>query len=339
MRLVTFTRGRGPPRLGAVLGSWDRWESVVDLQAADRRLPGDMLAFVDACGSLAGKTWSLARRVVAGAEKASRNRRPRYVVPAKSVRVRAPIVPRLLRDFIAFRAHIARTREVAGSRLPPEWDLFPAYYNGNHNAVVGPDEVVRMPRFPVAGTGGLTFADTSRLDYEGEIGFVVGRGGRNIDVRRAAGLLFGVTIFNDFSARDIQFTVARVGMGPGPGKDFANSLGPCIVTRDEFGALDDKRVAVRVNEAERVRGVYRDMVYKSPYVAPGERVLWSFPEMVEIVSKSQAVRPGEVWGSGTIPGACELERGDAARYLMPGDVVEVEIEGIGVLRNRIVPST
>ncbi|MGQ0797884.1 MAG: fumarylacetoacetate hydrolase family protein, partial [Methanobacteriota archaeon] len=295
------------------------------------------LALVDACGSLSGPTWALARRIVARADKAARGRGARFVLPRRSVRIRAPIVPRLLRDFIAFRAHIARTREVAGSRLPPEWDLFPAYYNGAHTAVVGPGEDVRMPRFPVAGPT-RTYADTAKLDYEAEVGFVLGRGGRDITLSRAAGCLFGVTIFNDFSARDIQFTVARVGMGPGPGKDFANALGPCIVTRDEFGALDDKRVVVRVNGSERIRGVYGDMVHKSPYLAPGERALWSFPEMVEIVSRSQPVHPGEVWGSGTIPGACELERGEAARYLAPGDVVEVEIEEIGVLGNRIVPS-
>jgi 2-keto-4-pentenoate hydratase/2-oxohepta-3-ene-1,7-dioic acid hydratase in catechol pathway len=244
-----------------------------------------------------------------------------------------------LRDFIAFRAHVRRTREVAGSRFPEEWDLFPAYYNGTHTAVLGPDDPVRMPRFPVATSGDRTYADTTKLDYEAEVGFVLGRGGRDVPASRAASFLFGVTIFNDFSARDIQFSVARVGMGPGPGKDFANALGPCIVTRDEFGPLGEQHVVVSVNGHERMRGVYRDMVFKSPYVGPGERPLWPFPEMVEVVSRSQTIRPGEVWGSGTIPGACELERGEAARYLRPGDVVEVTIGGIGVLRNRVVSAT
>ncbi|MGQ0796286.1 MAG: hypothetical protein ACT4OI_00245, partial [Methanobacteriota archaeon] len=101
MRLVTFTKGRGSPRLGAVLGAWDAWEGIVDLQASDRRLPANMLAFVDACGSLSGPTWALARRVVARADKAARGRGARFVLPRRSVRIRAPIVPRLLRDFIA----------------------------------------------------------------------------------------------------------------------------------------------------------------------------------------------------------------------------------------------
>ena len=338
MRLVTFVRGRGPPRLGALLGPWDVPASVVDLNAADRRLPADMLAFIDACGGLRGPLWALARKVVSASEKAADRRRPRYVVPARSVKLRVPLTPRLLRDFIAFRAHVARTREVSGSRLPPEWDRFPAYYNGNHHQVVGPGDPVRVPRFPEEAGGVRTYVETKKLDYEAEIGFVLGRGGRDVNPGQAATFLFGVTIFNDFSARDIQFTVGRVGMGPGPGKDFANALGPCIVTRDEFGALGPQRIGVRVNGQERIRGTYADLVFKSPYLGPGERPLWSFEEMVEIVSRSQAVRPGEVWGSGTIPGTCELERGESAQYLAAGDTVEIGIEGIGVLRNRIVGS-
>jgi len=337
MRLVTFSRGRSEPRLGAVLPEIDP-TVVVDLNAADRRLPSDMLSFVDACGGLRGKTWTQARLVLERARKAARTRRARYLHSARAVRLRPPIRPRLLRDFIAFRAHVARTREVMGSRVPAEWDAFPAYYNGTHLDVLGPDNAVRVPRFPVAGGTEPRFVETTKLDYEAEIGYVVGRGGRDVEGAPAARCLFGVTIFNDFSARDIQFTVARVGMGPGPGKDFANALGPCIVTRDEFGTPDENVIQVHVNGKERFRGKYRELVYRSPHLAPGDRPLWSFPEMIECISRSQEVRPGEVWGSGTIPGGCELERGDAAQYLVPGDVVEVGIQGIGTLRNRIAPS-
>jgi 2-keto-4-pentenoate hydratase/2-oxohepta-3-ene-1,7-dioic acid hydratase in catechol pathway len=107
------------------------------------------------------------------------------------------------------------------------------------------------------------------------------------------------------------------------------------VTRDEFGELRDQSVVVRVNNEERLRDRYRTMVFESPWVPAGQRALWSFPEMVECLSRSQPIQACEVWGSGTIPGGCELERGDRARYLKPGDRVEIEIEGIGVLTNSI----
>jgi len=130
-------------------------------------------------------------------------------------------------------------------------------------------------------------------------------------------------------------TAGRIGMGPAPGKDWANALGPCIVTRDELGELRDQSVAVRVNGEERSRGRYDELVHRNPLVKGGERPLWSFPEMLQHLSHAQTIHAGEVWGSGTIPGGCELERGDKARYLNPGDRVEIEIEGIGVLANSI----
>jgi len=110
------------------------------------------------------------------------------------------------------------------------------------------------------------------------------------------------------------------------------------VTRDEFGELRDQSVVVRVNNEERLRDRYRTMVFENPWVPAGARALWSFPEMVECLSRIQPIQAGEVWGSGTIPGGCELERGDRARYLKPGDRVEIEIEGIGILANSIGPA-
>jgi len=133
-------------------------------------------------------------------------------------------------------------------------------------------------------------------------------------------------------------TATKTGMGPAPGKDWANALGPCIVTRDEFGELRDQSIVVRVNNEERLRDRYRSLVHENPWVQEGQRALWSFPEMLEFLSRFQPIHAGEVWGSGTIPGGCELERGDRARYLKPGDRVEIEIEGIGVLENSIAAS-
>jgi 2-keto-4-pentenoate hydratase/2-oxohepta-3-ene-1,7-dioic acid hydratase in catechol pathway len=338
VRLVTFSRGGGNQRLGAVLGTWDRWETIVDLHAADPALPGDMGAFVDLAGGLSGETWDRARRVLRDSPRTTREAGPAKTFRPDEVHVHAPIAPRLLRDFLAFRGHVARARAAIGSGVALEWDRTPAYFNENHLNVIGPDDTVPRMQYEIFEGGHAKTVETQKLDYEAEVGFVLGVGGHRIESRDANSHLFGVTIFNDFSARDIQLTATKVGMGPAPGKDWANALGPCIVTRDEFGELMDQRIAVRVNGEERLRERYHDMVYKNPFVKEGERAVWTFPEKLEFLSRSQTIHAGEVWGSGTIPGGCELERGDQARYLLPGDRVEIEIEGIGILANSVATS-
>lgn len=330
MRLVTFSRGREADRLGAVLGPWDAWEAVVDLHALDRELPTDMLSFIDAAGSLTGGTWRRAKAAVQRAEKTLGRSRPAYALDPERVRLRVPLRPRLLRDFIAFRGHIARTRAARGDRVPPEWDRVPAYYNGDALNLLGPGEPVPFPAYASFEGGIWTRTRSQKLDYELEIGYVVGP-----VPARARPALFGVTIFDDFSMRDLQSLAGRVGMGPAAGKDWANALGPCIVTRDEFSALRDPRVAVRVNGVRRLAGRMRTLVNRNPLIEPGQRTAWSFEDLATFLAASQAVHPGEVWGSGTIPGGCEFEKGDAAAYLVPGDRVELEIEGIGVLANRV----
>jgi len=332
MKLVTFSEAGKEPRLGAAVGTWNHWETIIDLHAADPALPSDLLPFVDHAGGLSGEMWNRAREAVdqgGGARRTGARFRP------SDVRIHAPIVPRLLRDFLAFRGHVARTRAAIGSPVAPECDQIPAYYNGNHLNVIGPGDSAPAMQYQIAEGGRSRIIDSQKLDYEAEVAFVLGVGGSRIAAKDADAHLFGVTIFNDFSARDIQMTAGKIGMGPAPGKDWANALGPCIVTRDEFGELKDQVIVVRVNGEERQRGRYYDLVFKSPFVKDGERALWSFPEMLECLSRIQPVHAGEVWGSGTIPGGCEFERGPEARYLRPGDRVEVEIEGIGVLSNSI----
>jgi 2-keto-4-pentenoate hydratase/2-oxohepta-3-ene-1,7-dioic acid hydratase in catechol pathway len=317
-----------------VAGSWQKWDWIVDLAAADPTIPGETVPFIEACPDLRGDVWERSQGIVREAAGVG-SEPPAWAFRPQDVRIHAPIVPRLLRDFLAFRAHVARTRAAAWTSIPPEWDWMPGYYNGNHLNVVGTGEEVPPMRFEIFDGKSPRLVLSPKMDYEAEIGFVLGKAGREIDVTRAPSYLFGVTIFNDFSARDIQMTAGKIGMGPAPGKDWANALGPCIVTRDEFGELRDQSIVVRVNNEERLRDRYRNMVFENPWAKEGSRALWSFPEMVEFASRFQPVHPGEVWGSGTIPGGCELERGERARYLKPGDRVEIEIEGIGVLANAI----
>lgn len=333
MRLVTFSWGREPERLGALLGPWEAPESLVDLHAADRSLPSDMLGFLDVAGSLSGGSWKRAAAVVRRAASAKSS--PRYLHPIARVRLHPPIRPRLLRDFIAFRGHIARTRASRGEKVPAEWDRVPAYYNGDALNLLGPDDAVPFPRFATFENGLWSETASQKLDYELEIGYVVGTGARETRSGRSPPSLFGATIFNDVSARDLQAVAGRIGMGPAAGKDWANILGPCIVTGDEFGDLMDRRVSVRVNGTQRLHGRIGDLVHHNPLFEPGQRHLWSFEEIATFLARSQSVHAGEVWGSGTIPGGCEFEKGDAAAYLAPGDVVELEVEGIGMLRNPI----
>src|SRR5207247_7390004 len=210
MKLIRFSTAGAPPRLGAVLGTWDHWERVVDLSGADSGIPPDTLGFIDACPELKGDVWERALRVLSDAKQIGADSPPWAFQPG-DVRVLSPIAPRLLRDFLAFRAHVARTRAAAWASIPPEWDWMPAYYNGNHLNIVGPGDEVAPMRFETFDGKTPRLILSPKMDYEAEIGFVLGKGGREIDITRAPGHLFGVTIFNDFSATAIPVTAGKIG--------------------------------------------------------------------------------------------------------------------------------
>jgi len=216
--------------------------------------------------------------------------------------------PSSLRDFIAFEAHIAATSKKRGQPIPPEWYKAPAYYKGNHRTIIGPDEDLPWP------------LQTSKLDYELELACVIGRQGRDIAERDASAYIAGYTIMNDFSARDIQFQEMACRLGPAKGKDFATALGPCLVTPDEIPDLAALKMVARVNGQVWSEGRFGT-------------IHWSFAQMIAHVSRGEMIYPGDVFGSGTVGGGCGLE---LDRFLKPGDVVELEIQPIGVLRNRVV---
>lgn len=212
-----------------------------------------------------------------------------------------------LRDFLAFEDHVKRGAERRGSEVPEYWYEAPIYYKGNHRAIIGPDDECRWPSY------------TEWLDFELEVAMIVGRRGRDISVSEADGSVFGFTIFNDFSARDIQAREISAWLGPGKGKDFANALGPCIVTADEVGSEPDLEMICRVNGEEWGRARSSDLH-------------WRWADMIGHVSQAEDVYPADVYGSGTPGGCCGL---DLDRRLAPGDVVELEVEHIGILRNTI----
>jgi 2-keto-4-pentenoate hydratase/2-oxohepta-3-ene-1,7-dioic acid hydratase in catechol pathway len=230
---------------------------------------------------------------------------PTLVHEPGGFRLLAPLPrPNSLRDFLVVEEHLRNARK--GEPPPPEWHNMPVYYKGNVDAIFGPDDEIRWPAY------------TDRLDYELEMGAVIGRPAFQVKADDAAEHIVGYTIFNDWSARDIQRREMSVGLGPAVGKDFASSIGPCIVTSDEFNP------ATAVMRA-RIDGE----VWSEGTVGP---MLFSFPEIIEWVSSEQRLLPGDILGSGTVGRGCGLE---LDRWIQPGSIVELEVEGIGILRNRV----
>lgn len=219
--------------------------------------------------------------------------------------------PASLRDFIAFEEHIAATSKRRGQPIPPEWYKAPVYYKGNHRTIIGPDHHLPWP------------LNTHKLDYELELACIIGRKGLDITERDAAHYIAGYTIMNDFSARDIQFQEMACRLGPAKGKDFATAIGPCIVTPDEIPDMAALRMIARINGEIWSEGRFGT-------------IHWSFSQMIEHVSRGESIYPGDLFGSGTVGGGCGLE---LDRYLKPGDVVELEIQPVGILRTTIAATT
>ncbi|MEJ7583114.1 MAG: fumarylacetoacetate hydrolase family protein [Acidimicrobiales bacterium] len=242
-------------------------------------------------------------------------------VPSTSVRFLAPVgAPPSVRDFYAFEAHVATARRSRGLDMDPGWYERPVFYFTNPAAVHGPDDDVTIP------------STTDEMDYELEAAVVIGTECSGVAADGWLDVVAGFTVMNDWSARDVQRGEMAQGLGPAKGKDFATSLGPVLVTPDELpGAgtgFPRAAMVARVDGVEWSRGELGDLHF-------------SWGELISYASRDARLRPGDVLGSGTVGTGCILELAashDVDRYpwLRPGQVVECEIEGIGVLRNRVV---
>jgi fumarylacetoacetate (FAA) hydrolase len=258
--------------------------------------------------------------IAAGAERAAA-RASKDQFSIDEVKFLSPLIPKTLRDGYAFEQHVKTANKNRGREVPEEWYQFPVFYFTNPNAVFGHDDEIPYPPY------------TKAMDYELEIAAVIGKAGINIKPEDAEQYIFGYTIFNDWSARDVQRKEMAVGLGPAKGKDFASTLGPVIVTREALAdravgrpGVFDLSMAARVNGVEMSRGNFKDMH-------------WSFGEIIARASDSVQLYPGDVIGSGTVGTGCLLELTKfQGPWLKPGDVVELEIERIGILRNAIGPS-
>lgn len=305
MKFITFTK-----KDGTISAGWinSRNEAVDMHEASNGALPDNMLAFIENH-----------EQFMEYIEKnKGLNETGNGTLPLEEVALKAPLPnPKSVRDFYAFEQHVKTARENRGLEMIPEWYEIPVFYFTNHLAIKGPAEEIRRPQ------------NCEWMDYELEIACVIGKEGRNIKAEDAEQHIFGFFIMNDWSARDLQRKEMKVGLGPAKGKDFATSFGPYLVTKDELMSRKadkgfDLQMTARVNGKELSSGNVKDLYY-------------SFGEMIERASSGTTLYPGEVIGSGTVGTGCILELGtDVHRWLEPGDEVELEIDGLGVLRNKII---
>jgi len=335
MRFVTFadpSSGREIP--GIQYGEMGRG-TVIDLQQAFASIgkgalaPADILAIVrnsDEMLPLCSESLKAAK-----AQKLPTS----ALREEASLKLLSPIPrPTSMRDGYAFRQHVEAARRNRGVPMIPEFDQFPIFYFTNHLAVSGPGEV------PVQKLA------REKLDFELEAAIVVGRPGKNIPASKADEHIFGYMVMNDWSARTLQMEEMKLNLGPAKGKDFATTLGPYLITRDELapraiagpnGEKHDLRMRAYVNGKQVSDGNLKDMT-------------WTFAQILERASYGVQLHSGEVIGSGTVGTGCFLElngtwkleaekRGEPApqeQWLQPGQEVVMEIEALGRLVNRVV---
>ena len=248
-------------------------------------------------------------------------------VPLAEVQLLAPVVPPSIRDFVAFEEHVEGVVKSVDSSegVVPEWYEFPTFYFTNPHSVIATGEAVVPP------------AATHRLDFELEVGAVIGgvegSDGRSLTPDEAHRHIFGYTVFNDWSARDVQAREMKVRLGPSKGKDFASTFGPWIVTADEFEAMHDDQGFLPLDMRVEVNGVEIGQDLMS-------NMGWPFRELVAYASRDSRVVPGDVLGSGTCGRGCLAELWGRAGSLTPpplqeGDEVVMRVAGIGEIRNTV----
>ncbi len=241
------------------------------------------------------------------------------VLEANELAFGPPVLrPQSVRDFYAFEGHVRTMWERRGGEIPETWYRVPVFYFSNASEIRGPDDPVWSP------------AASSELDYELEVAALVDTAAVDLSPQRAEEAIGGYTIFNDWSARDLQREETIVRLGPAKGKDFASSFGPYLVTPDELADArrakgHDLAMTAEVNGIETSRGHWSSAQF-------------SFGEMLARASADAHLRPGDLLGSGTVGTGCLLEVRDATigRYLQPGDAVVLRIERLGSLRNQVV---
>jgi fumarylacetoacetate (FAA) hydrolase len=296
---------------------------IYNLNSCDKQLPDNMNAFLKDSDVLMERALQVDSKIKSG-----------LIEPKQEAfyEILAPVPhPTSCRDGYAFRQHVAAARRNRKVDMIAEFDQYPIFYFTNHNAIQGPGEIECMPDH------------FHKLDFELEIAVVIGRKGRNITAAEADNYIAGFMIMNDMSARTLQMEEMMLNLGPAKGKDFSTVIGPWLVTPDELqpyltaakpghtGKTYDLKMSCRVNGMQVSTGNTADMD-------------WTFAEIIERCAYGADVLPGDVIGSGTVGTGCFLELNGTGllndpdyqpQWLQDGDIVEMEITGLGSLSNTI----
>ncbi len=299
---------------------------IYNLNSCDKLIPDNMNEFLSGGEELMERAKKVNEEIKSGKQKAKEEIFFEVLAPVPH--------PSSCRDGYAFRQHVAAGRRNRGLDMIPEFDEFPVFYFSNHHAINGPGDIAVMPDH------------LHQLDFELEIAAVIGWAGYNIRAEEADDFIAGFIVMNDFSARLLQMIEMKLNLGPAKGKDFATALGPYLVTPDELqafvcptpkghiGKQYNLKMQCKVNGALVSQGSTADMN-------------WTFAEIIERISYGTEMYPGEIIGSGTVGTGCFLELNGTAKHQNPnafenwlklGDEVELSIEGLGVLYNRIIKS-
>ncbi|MFZ1528108.1 MAG: fumarylacetoacetate hydrolase family protein [Ferruginibacter sp.] len=300
---------------------------LYDLDSLHRDLPGSMSMFLNYWDDVLPLATMLERKIKEGGFKNV------DTTPYEEAIIMAPVPhPTSCRDGYAFRQHVAAARRNRKVDMIPEFDQYPIFYFTNHNSIQGPGDIYCMPDH------------FEKLDFELECAIVINRPGRNIKAAEADSYIGGLMIMNDMSARRLQIEEMLLNLGPAKGKDFATCIGPMLVTLDE---LEQYEVPSKENHTGKAWNLNMKCRVNGIEVSSGNvaEMDWTFAEIIERCSYGVTLMPGDVIGSGTVGTGCFLELNGTGKlndpnyteqWLQPNDTVEMDIDGLGTLTNKII---
>lgn len=317
MKLVTY-KTEDQEHLGLFIKG-----HIYNLNSCDKLIPDNMNEFLIGGEELMERAGKVNELIKSGKQEAKQE---------VFFEVLAPVPhPSSCRDAYAFRQHVASARKNRKVEMIPEYDQFPIFYFTNHNAIQGIGDIECMPDH------------FEKLDFELEVAIVIGKKGRNLKAAEADKYIAGYMIMNDISARTLQMEEMRLNLGPAKGKDFSTVIGPWLVTPDE---LEQYKIAAKPGHTGNAYNLNMQCWVNGIEVSSGSMgdMDWTFAEIIERCSYGVDVLPGDVIGSGTVGTGCFLELNGTgllhdpeykAQWLQPGDIVEMEVKGLGRLTNTI----
>lgn len=321
MKLISYVKD-GHEQLGIFINNL-----VYDIEVLHPDLPGTMNMFLSYWQETYPVTQAGELMLLEGTRTSSRGKN------ISELQLLAPVpFPSSCRDGYAFRQHVAAARRNRKVEMIPEFDQYPIFYFTNHHSIQGPGDILCMPDH------------FDKLDFELEAAIVISKQGRNIRAEEADDYIAGLMIMNDMSARTLQMEEMKLNLGPAKGKDFSTVIGPWLVTLDELQPFE---VSPKENHIGKSWNLEMKCSVNGKQVSQGNLsdMDWTFAEIIERASYGVDLYPGDVIGSGTVGTGCFLELNGtgklndpnyAEQWLQPGDVIEMEIDGLGKLSNTIV---